>query len=222
MEHLHVVFDFDSTLIGLESLEVLAEFLLKEVSRSERQEIISEIERITDLGMNGDLSLDESIFMRMSVLPPINEKAIGKAVDVCINNITPSIERVLRDLESVYVVSGGPSVIVNPVANYLGIPTQNIRSSVFEFDERGLYDRVRSFVLDDKSIAINEMIKDAQDKHVVMVGDGVADLATLGNPCRYFVGFVEHKEREVIMSFAEHVAGSAGELHGILRDFKAQ
>ena len=48
------VFDFDSTLTQVEALDVLAEMTLK--GKSNRDEILKEIQDITNLGIDGEIS----------------------------------------------------------------------------------------------------------------------------------------------------------------------
>ena len=53
------VFDFDSTLTRVEALDVLAEMTLN--GNSNKEEIINEIQKITNLGIDGDISFTESL-----------------------------------------------------------------------------------------------------------------------------------------------------------------
>ena len=60
------VFDFDSTLTRVEALDVLAEMTLK--GKSDKDEIIKEIQKITNLGIDGDISFTESLERRIKLL----------------------------------------------------------------------------------------------------------------------------------------------------------
>ncbi|MEL6974157.1 MAG: phosphoglycerate dehydrogenase, partial [Bacteroidota bacterium] len=60
------VFDFDSTLTRVEALDVLAEITLKD--KSNKSEIIKEIQDITNLGIDGDISFTESLERRIGML----------------------------------------------------------------------------------------------------------------------------------------------------------
>ena len=60
------VFDFDSTLTRVEALDVLAEITLKD--KSNKNEIINEIQKITNLGIDGDISFTESLERRIKLL----------------------------------------------------------------------------------------------------------------------------------------------------------
>ena len=60
------VFDFDSTLTRVEALDVLAEMTLQ--GRLDRDKIIAEIQHITNLGIDGEISFTESLERRIQLL----------------------------------------------------------------------------------------------------------------------------------------------------------
>ena len=60
------VFDFDSTLTSVEALDVLAEITLEH--NPNRDEIIKQIQEITNLGIDGDISFTESLKRRIALL----------------------------------------------------------------------------------------------------------------------------------------------------------
>lgn len=64
----YFVIDFDSTFTKVEAFDVLAEIIVKE--HPQAQSIKKQIEEITNLGMEGKLSLRESIEKRLAILKP--------------------------------------------------------------------------------------------------------------------------------------------------------
>jgi len=62
------VIDFDSTFTKVEAFDVLAEIALKD--HSEKELIQKQIFEITNQGMDGSLSLRESIEKRIKLLAP--------------------------------------------------------------------------------------------------------------------------------------------------------
>ena len=60
------VFDFDSTLTQVEALDVLAEISLE--NNPEKDNIIKQIQEITDLGIDGDISFTKSLERRIKLL----------------------------------------------------------------------------------------------------------------------------------------------------------
>ena len=63
-----VIFDFDSTLISVESLD---EILSSKVQSN--QELTSRLRSITDRGMSGDLPFSESLRLRLELVRPVLE-----------------------------------------------------------------------------------------------------------------------------------------------------
>src|SRR4051812_15213697 len=66
MTRKHLILDFDSTLVEAEALDELAALAL--ALRPDGPEIVAEIARITDLGMQGKMPIDESLQRRLKLL----------------------------------------------------------------------------------------------------------------------------------------------------------
>ena len=62
------VFDFDSTLTQVEALDVLAEISLANKPAEERNKIVKQIQEITDLGIDGEISFTDSLRRRIDLL----------------------------------------------------------------------------------------------------------------------------------------------------------
>ena len=60
-----VIFDFDSTLIATESLEIILNHQLRD-----RPQDMSEIQRLTEQGMNGEIDFATSLNARLKVAAP--------------------------------------------------------------------------------------------------------------------------------------------------------
>ena len=61
-----IILDFDSTLCAVESLDALASMVLAD--DPDAQAKVAEIERLTNLGMSGELPLSESLARRLATL----------------------------------------------------------------------------------------------------------------------------------------------------------
>ena len=72
------IFDFDSTFIKVEALDVLCEVIYQNSVAGEQ--ILSEIQRLTDLGMEGKLSLKESLTKRIHLLQA-NRDHLGTVIE---------------------------------------------------------------------------------------------------------------------------------------------
>ncbi len=102
------VFDFDSTLTRVEALDVLAEITLK--GRPDREEIIREIQHITNLGIDGDISFTESLERRIRMLEA-NRDHLPQLIEQLRKKISKSIssnkEFFQTHASQIYVISAG-------------------------------------------------------------------------------------------------------------------
>ncbi|NMC61893.1 MAG: HAD-IB family phosphatase, partial [SAR324 cluster bacterium] len=133
------IIDFDSTLIQVESLDILAEIALRNCS--DREKRLSEVREITASGMEGGLSFSESLKRRIALLE-IKRSDIDELVDVLKKEITPSFLEHKNFLQThaddIYIVTGGFVEYVSPVVELLGLKATNVRANVFQFNEQGI------------------------------------------------------------------------------------
>ena len=72
------IIDFDSTITKVEGLDQLAAIALAQSSDGDK--IVKQIKELTDAGMNGELSLSESLSKRMALLNA-NKKHVTALVE---------------------------------------------------------------------------------------------------------------------------------------------
>lgn len=75
---IYFIFDFDSTIIKLESLDELARISLK--ANPQKADLLQKIEQTTRLGMEGKLTFPESLAKRLELFHT-NRKLISKTGD---------------------------------------------------------------------------------------------------------------------------------------------
>src|SRR6185369_6886414 len=86
----YFIIDFDSTFTKVEAFDVLAEICLSD--NPERELIKKQITEITNQGMDGSLSLRESIDKRIKLLSP-HKKHLSFLVDRLRSLVTDSFQR---------------------------------------------------------------------------------------------------------------------------------
>ena len=110
------VFDFDSTLTRVEALDVLAEMTLQ--GKSNREEVIDEIQKITNLGIDGDISFTESLERRIKLLNAHKDDLEGLVQELR-QKISKSIESNKEFFEKfsddIYVISCGFKEFIDPI-----------------------------------------------------------------------------------------------------------
>ncbi|MGY8915489.1 MAG: HAD-IB family phosphatase, partial [Flavobacteriales bacterium] len=132
------VFDFDSTLTRVEALDVLAEITLKD--KSNKNEIIAEIQKITNLGIDGDISFTESLERRIKLLNA-HKDDLEPLVSELRQKISKSIES-NKDFfhnysEDIYVISCGFKEFIDPIVEAYDIPSGRVYANTFKFDAEG-------------------------------------------------------------------------------------
>jgi len=216
-----LVFDFDSTLVSVEGLdELFARSLADSADAAAR---IAAFGEITDLGMAGAISADESLARRLAVLDADRRMVDAVAAQIR-EQLSPSVLRHLgffrERLPRVHVVSGGFEELIQPTLDRLGIPGSHLLAHRFRWDPA---DRVAG--LDPETVmarggkpaALREIGRSTGP--VWMVGDGATDMEVrdLGLADR-FVAFTENRHRDPVVAGADHVARSMDELIALLEE----
>lgn len=213
-----VVFDFDSTLIVSESLELLVEPAL------ERDKgLKAEFEAITRQGMEGNLGFGASLSARLELAKPTRED-IQAFVDRLDALWTPGMPDLVADLRwrgvDVWLVSGALQDCLRPAAARLGVPSDRVRGVPTLWDETGALvgpDRRSPFSSSKvEGVRASGLGWDAPS---VVVGDGATDRALVeAGLAGHFVAFIGNVAREPVTRGVPHVASNAEGLRDILDD----
>lgn len=132
------IFDFDSTIVSVESLDELARIAF--AGRPDAAEQFTKLSNITNLGMTGAIDFRESLTQRLQLFAPTKEE-IKTLVDLLMQSITPSFVRqsqwLRKNSHRIYIVSGGFEECIKPVAKQLGIPESHVFANRFVYDNHG-------------------------------------------------------------------------------------
>ncbi|MBS1556821.1 MAG: phosphoglycerate dehydrogenase [Bacteroidetes bacterium] len=210
----YFVIDFDSTFTKVEAFDVLADIVLREHPDSEG--LKKRIAKITNLGMEGKLSLRESIDKRLEILQPEKRHLtplVKKLKDLVSDSFKRNKEFFETHAANIYIISNGFREFIEPVVTEYGIRSENILANEFIFDER---EKVIGFDLDNPLSANNGKVEQLKKLSlpgdVYVIGDGYTDYeikhAGLANK---FYAFTENVERASVLNKADHVAPSLDE-----------
>src|SRR3990167_596890 len=127
MKNKTLIIDFDSTFIQTEALDELAAIALQD--HIERDKIVDQICEITAAGMNGSISLSDSLARRL-ILLQANKKHLDTLIAVLNNKISHSFRRNTQFLkqfsDNIYIVSSGFKEYIIPIVSQFGIKKNNV------------------------------------------------------------------------------------------------
>tara|TARA_R110002050_G_scaffold19624_9_gene56320 strand:+ start:320 stop:2212 length:1893 start_codon:yes stop_codon:yes gene_type:complete len=208
------VFDFDSTLTRVEALDVLAEMTLE--GRSDKDDVIKEIQKITNLGIDGDISFTESLERRIKLLNAKKEDLDGLVKELR-NKISKSIESnkdfFQKYADDIYVISCGFKEFIDPIVKEYNIPSERVYANTFKFDEEGsIIGFDEKNVLSQHNGKIDCLRQMDLDGEVQVIGDGYSDyvMREAGIAHKFFA-YTENVHREKAANNADYVTPSLDE-----------
>jgi len=214
IEQTFFVIDFDSTFTKVEGLDVLAEISL--AGNRERDRIVEEIKTITDRGMSGEISLAQSLELRLRLLQAHRDH-LPALVEILKDKISDSFQRNRQFLEEhaeqIYIVSSGFKEFIVPIVTLLGIREDHVFANTFTFDEEGNItgcDCDNPLANDKGKVTLIRNLN--LDGDVYVIGDGYTDyeIKEFGLANRFYA-FTENVMRPKVMEKADHIAPSLDE-----------
>lgn len=178
-----VFFDFDSTLVHEETLDLLAK----------RKGVGEAVSRLTAMSMEGAVPVGEVFRQKMLLLAPTSGelREFSRSTTRLFTRDAPALVDALHWLgKEVYVISSGFHEIIDAAAVHLSISPERVFANRIAFDSAGRYvdtiDEEVPLLADGKAQAVRR-IPGAKTSGV-MVGDAVTDMAAKDDVA-LFVGF---------------------------------
>src|SRR5690606_18618459 len=129
---------FDSTFTQVEALDELARISLE--GSPDQEQVYKEIERFTNLAMEGKISFREALAGRVALLRA-NKEHLQKLIKHLKKKVAKSFDRnrefFKQNADTGWIVSGGFKEFIVPVVSPYGIREENIYANTFKFDENG-------------------------------------------------------------------------------------
>jgi HAD superfamily phosphoserine phosphatase-like hydrolase len=215
-----IILDFDSTLCAVESLDALASMVLADDPAAQVK--VAEIERLTNLGMSGELPLSESLARRLATLT-FDRAQVEQLVESLRHQLTPGLvedrQWIQDQAEQLHVVSGGFVDWIAPVLTPLGFRAEHIHANVLSWDGDVCvgFDQDHPLSRNGGKPEIVQQLGLGPDKGAIAVGDGISDLELKrsGHADR-FIAFTAHAQREVVVEEADMQAANWTALREIL------
>ncbi|HKX92156.1 MAG TPA: phosphoserine phosphatase SerB [Sphingomicrobium sp.] len=161
-----LVADMDSTVIGQECLDELADYAgLKD-----------EVARITERAMQGEIDFSGALRARVRLLAGLDQKALGRCLDERVE-VTAGAETLIQTMRaggaSCLLVSGGFLSFANPIAEAVGF--DRVKANRFVFAGGKLSGEVGDPIVD--AMAKRDALVEARDE----MGLGVQDVMAIGD-----------------------------------------
>ncbi|MFB9863256.1 phosphoglycerate dehydrogenase [Rufibacter immobilis] len=212
--HKHFIIDFDSTFTKVEALDELCAICIPDPAR--RQKVLAEIQRITDLGMEGEIPLVDSLDQRLALLHA-NRDHITTLIEHLRGQISESFKHNKAFFEAfkddIYIISNGFKEFIVPIVRELGVKPENVFANSFVYDEAG---NITGF--DRANVLTQNQGKAKQIKslnlpgEVYVIGDGYTDyeIKEAGIADKFYA-FTENVSRDSVVGKADHVTPSLDE-----------
>ncbi len=209
------IFDFDSTFIQVESLDIIAEIGLSNLP--DKNERLKTIADLTKSAMEGRLSYQESLQERVPLLN-LSVTHIEQALSIIKQKITASFERNIdffkKNADFIYIFSGGFIEIVWPCVQSFGIKRNHVFANRLLYDFEGNiidYDRNNPLAQDQGKVKLAHQLKLKGD--IIMIGDGYTDFEVkAAGIANTFVAFTENVKRDTVIEQADVIVD---ELEGL-------
>ncbi|HET8552945.1 MAG TPA: phosphoglycerate dehydrogenase [Gammaproteobacteria bacterium] len=209
----YFLIDFDSTLVKLETLEVLADVALADApDKAGRLEAVT---TLTEQAMNGEVPFRAALEQRLGIINARREH-FPAVIERLKNNISDSFLRnrafLKKYAERVFIISSGFREIVEPVVATLGLRSEHVYANTFVFDQAGNitgFDNANPLTADDGKATVARSLD--VDGELVAVGDGWSDFQMAGAAARFYA-FTENVSHPRVVEAAERVAPSFDEV----------
>lgn len=216
-----IVFDVDSTLIRVESLDFA---IRKTAGHGGTTSVdLARLDEITSAGMSGTLDFRQSLTQRLE-LAQLSRDLVQTVGELIAQEVTPGMDELVARLRErgrlVHAVSGGFMDLIWPALKTLGFAETEVQANRFEWtDELATgFDTSHPLSRNGGKAEIVKALKARNGADIaIMIGDGITDYeAFAGGAADGFIGFGGVQTREAVRDKAPSYASSVDELSQLL------
>jgi D-3-phosphoglycerate dehydrogenase len=201
------IIDFDSTFTKVEALDVLCEIAME--GHPQKDDVLQEIKEITEKGMNGDLSFESSLEMRIERLKAHRDH-LPALVDALSQQVSDSFVRnkefVIKYADRIIILSNGFKDFIDPIVSEYGIKPEQVYANQFIYDEDGyIVDFDRNNVLAQNNGKPQQIEALQLDGEIFVLGDGYTDYEIKkAGLAHKFYAFTENVRRRKVLEKADY------------------
>lgn len=198
-----IIFDFDSTILDGELLEILAEIKLK--NHPLRKTILNQISEVTNMGMEGTIPFEESLDRRLRLLN-LSQSILDESLLTIKNRINKQYLNILPKIndKNIHIISGGYKNIIDKLSAEVGVPEEKIHAIdlIFNNGEFSHFDKNNPLINSDGKAKVAKSLSDKGT--TIMIGDGMTDyLVKEYGGADYFVAYTGIVKRAKVCSKAD-------------------
>lgn len=208
------IFDFDSTLVTIETLDELIAISL--ANDKDREAKVKAINAITDLGMAGEIGFNESLSRRLATVS-LKRSRLEEVIALLATKLSPSAvlykDWFKKNKERIFVVSGGFEEYIKPTVALLGLDEEKVFANRFIFSGEEIVG------FDKECLASKDGGKGQQVKElnltgkVIVIGDGYTDyMIKEAGAADEFWAYTESVAREKVVAVGDKVVSGMGEM----------
>jgi phosphoserine phosphatase len=194
-----VCFDVDSTVSPDEGIDVLAA----------QAGVGDRVAELTRNAMGGAVLFQDALKARLDLIRP-SQQLIADCLKAHPPRLTPGIAELIGKLERrgthVYLISGGFTHMILPLAKHLALPKERVIANILHFAPDGSYAGFDETAFPSRSGGKGTAIRDLKSRFgyapLIMVGDGVTDLEARP-PADGFIGYGGIVVREKVKAGAD-------------------
>ena len=182
-----VCFDVDSTVCIDEGIDEFAAYLGKK----------EEVAALTANAMGGGVTFQEALSARLELMKPTKEQ-LDSFIKANPPKISKGVDTFIARLHArsvdVYLVSGGFTQMIHPLADLLKISRDRVHANTILFDDAGAYTGYDTEAFTSRSGGKPKCLTHLKSTHnyktMVMIGDGATDLeAKQPGAADLFIGY---------------------------------
>ena len=180
-----VCFDVDSTVSPDEGIDVLAA----------QAGVGDQVAELTRNAMGGSVLFQDALKARLDLIRP-SRQLVADCLKAHPPRLTPGIAELIGKLERrgthVYLISGGFTHMILPLAEHLALPKERVIANVLRFAPDGSYAGFDETAFTSRSGGKGTAIRHLKERFgytpLIMVGDGATDLEARP-PADGFIGY---------------------------------
>jgi D-3-phosphoglycerate dehydrogenase len=207
----YFIIDFDSTFTQVEAFDELCHLCYP--AEHDKIRILKEVKSITGLGMEGKLSIAESLERRLLLLNA-HQSHLQALIEVLKRKVSVSFEAnrdfLYEQREHIFIVSNGFMEFIAPVVTEYGIKARHIFANSFEYDtSRNITGFNKQNCLAGEKGKVEQVKQLNLDGRIIVIGDGYTDyeIEEAGLAQRFYA-FTENVSRPAVTSKTKFIANS--------------